>query len=109
MNRRTFIASVGGLSILPAMPSRAEAPAPAEARDLPRRSTSNQAPRKVIVGAAMQSFWGEYPGLRSRLEQLASMVDEMAAQAHAQFGRGLDLAILPEAAITGEVGDNGLD
>jgi hypothetical protein len=25
--------------------------------------TSDRAPRKVILGTAMQAFWGEYPGL----------------------------------------------
>ncbi|HEV8543703.1 MAG TPA: carbon-nitrogen hydrolase family protein, partial [Verrucomicrobiae bacterium] len=64
---------------------------------------------KVIVGSVMQSFWVEYPGLRSRLDQLAGIVDEMAAQARGHYGRNVDLVILPEAAITGEVGDNGLE
>ena len=50
----------------------------------------------------MQSFWGKYPGLQSRLDQLAGIVDQMAAQAKTQYGRGLDLAVLPETAITGE-------
>jgi len=66
------------------------------------RSTSSSPPRKVIVGTAMQSFWGQYPGLHSRLEQLAGIVDQMTAQAKMKYGRGLDLAVLPETAITGE-------
>jgi len=72
------------------------------------RTTSHTPPRKVIVGTTMQSFWGQYPGLRSRLEQLAGIVDQMAAQAKKNYGRGLDLAILPETALTGEDGDDAL-
>lgn len=72
------------------------------------RSTSNRPPRKVIVGTAMQAFWGPYPGLRSRLDQLAWLVDQMAARARTQYGRGLDLAVLPETAITGEAGADAL-
>jgi predicted amidohydrolase len=56
----------------------------------------------------MQSFWGQYPGLRSRLDQLGGIVDQMAAQATKTYGRGLDLAILPETAITGEADGDAL-
>jgi predicted amidohydrolase len=66
------------------------------------RSTSNSPPRKVIVGTVMQPFWGQHPGLHNRLDQLAEIVDQMAAQAKKEYGRGLDLAVLPETAITGE-------
>jgi predicted amidohydrolase len=74
----------------------------------PRRTTSDNPPRKVVVGTAMQSFWGEYPGLSKRLDQLGGMVDQMAAQAKNKYGRGVDLAILPETAITGESGRDAL-
>lgn len=67
------------------------------------KSTSDRAPRKVIVGTVMQSFWGEYPGLQKRLEQLEEIVDRMAEQSSKKYGRGLDLAILPEVAVTGEI------
>ena len=76
--------------------------APALAASGLNRSTSNSPPRKVIVGTTMRSFWGQYPGLRNRLEQLAEIVDQMAGRARTQYGRGLDLAVLPETAITGE-------
>ena len=65
-------------------------------------STSNSPPRKVIVGTIMQSFWGQYPGLHNRLDQLTGIVDQMAAEAKRKYGRALDLAVLPETAITGE-------
>lgn len=52
----------------------------------------------------MQSFWGEYPGLPNRLHQLEQMVDQMAGQAKMKYGRSIDLAVLPETAITGEAG-----
>ena len=61
-------------------------------------------PRKVIVGTVMQAFWGKHPGLQNRLDQLAGFVDQMAEHAGKEYGRNLDLAVLPETAITGEVG-----
>jgi predicted amidohydrolase len=102
MKRRTFLASMGGLAALHAAPVLA---ADAETRI---KSTSGRPPRKVIVGTVMQSFWGPYPGLQKRLEQLTGIVDQMAAQATKRYGRGLDLAILPETAITGELGADAL-
>ena len=96
MNRRTFLASVSSLAALEA------APVLAAGANTRTRSTSNGPPRKVIVGTVMQSFWGNYPGLQNRLDQLAGIVDQMAAQARSKYGRGLDLAVLPETAITGE-------
>src|SRR5437667_331830 len=96
MNRRTFLATMGALAALEAVPGRA---AGGNAKG---RSTSNSPPRKVIVGTVMQSFWGQYPGLDNRLDQLAAIVDQMAAQAKQRYGRGIDLAAMPETAITGE-------
>src|SRR2546430_14386322 len=96
MNRRTFVASISSLAALEAGPVLA---AGGNATD---RSTSNRTPRKVIVGTVMQSFWGQYPGFDNRLDQLAGILDQMAAQAKQRYGRGLDLAVLPETAITGE-------
>jgi predicted amidohydrolase len=98
MNRRTFLATVGGLTALDAAPAFAAA----GGNQATRKSTSDGPPRKVIIGTVMQSFWGKYPGLQNRLDQLAGIADEMAAQARTKYGRGLDLAILPETAITGE-------
>ncbi len=72
------------------------------------RRNSESPPRKVIVGTAMQPFWVPYPGLDKRLDELTAIVDRMAAESKRQHGRGLDLAILPEAAITGEVGRDAL-
>ena len=96
MNRRTFLATMSSLAAFEAAPPQASG---GNARS---RSTSNRPPRKVIVGTVMQAFWGQYPGLQNRLDQLAGIVDQMAAQAEAKYRRGLDLAVLPETAITGE-------
>lgn len=74
--------------------------------DLRLQSTSNLPPRKVIVGTAMQAFWTEYPGLQRRLDQLAGMIDRMAEESAKKYGRGLDLAVLPEVAVTGEAGED---
>ncbi len=76
------------------MPAATGLPAPV--------STAGQAPRKVIVGTMMQPFWGKHPGVEARLRQLTDAVDGMAAEAKRLYGRGLDLAILPETSVSGE-------
>lgn len=75
---------------------------PAAGADLSVKSTSDQPPRKVIVGTVMQPFWGKHPGLQERLEQLTVIVDRMQAQSEKEYGRSLDLAVLPEMALSGE-------
>jgi len=104
MNRSRLLATATliGLAALTATPATA-AGGPASGN-----STSAKPPRKVIVGTAMQSFWGPYPGLDQRLAQLAGMVDQMAAQARTRYGRSLDLAVLPETAISGEADGDAL-
>ncbi|MCI0533624.1 MAG: carbon-nitrogen hydrolase family protein [Verrucomicrobiales bacterium] len=102
MNRRTFLATLSSAAALGA------APVLTAGGESERRSTSTNTPRKVIVGTAMQAFWGQYPGLQNRLDQLAGMVDRMAAEAKKKYARGLDLAVLPETAITGEAGGDAL-
>ena len=102
MKRRSFLAGLGVAVALDAVGLRA-------ARgEVGIQSTSNRPSRKVIVDTAMHAFWGSYPGLRNRLGQLAGIVDQMAAQARKKYGRGLDLAVLPETAITGEAGEDAL-
>ncbi|PYT25406.1 MAG: hypothetical protein DMG57_25210 [Acidobacteria bacterium] len=76
---------------------------PTSAAELRVKSTLDQRPRKVIVGTTMQAFWVEYPGLEKRLEQLSGLIDRLAEESGKKFGRGLDLAILPEMAVTGEL------
>ncbi len=62
-------------------------------------------PRKVIVGTSMLNLWHEHPGLEARLAELGTLVDRMAAQAERDYpGSGLDLAALPEVAVSGEAG-----
>jgi predicted amidohydrolase len=102
MDRREFLTTMGSLAALDV------APVLAAGREARARSTSNGPPRKVIVGTVMQAFWVEYPGLKNRLEQLAGIVDQMAEDAGRKYRRSLDLAVLPEAAITGEVGEDAL-
>jgi len=60
-------------------------------------------PRKVVVGTLMYAMWTEYPGLENRLKALGAFIDEMARRADEWYpGAGLDLAVLPEVAVTGE-------
>ena len=75
---------------------------PLAAAELTVPSTADRPPRKVIVGTSMQRFWGEYPGLEKRMAQLTALVDQMSEESRKQYGRDLDLAILPETAVTGE-------
>lgn len=89
------------MSTLPALPA-AQALTTSMGSTAKPKTTSHRAPRKVIVGTVMQSFWGPYPGLRPRLDQLAGLIDRMASESQRKYGRGLDLAILPETAISGE-------
>lgn len=96
MDRRRFVATIGGAA--------AVSPSVAAVTVGPSRvkSTADQPPRKVIVGTAMRSFWGNHPGLEQRLSQLAEIVDRMVEQSQKKYSRGLDLAVLPETAVTGD-------
>lgn len=106
MTRRGFLgataaAGCGGLAW--PVGAGAETVAPCVTRADQWKSTSNQLPRKVIVGTVMQPFWVKYPGLEQRLSQLTALVDRMQQQSQKRYGRGIDLGILPEMAVTGEV------
>ena len=97
MKRRAFLTGIGS----------AAAARPVQAAGRPP-GASGLPPRKVIIGAVMQAFWVEHPGLEKRLEELAAIVDRMCSESERKYGRALDLAVLPEAAITGETGDRSL-
>jgi predicted amidohydrolase len=75
---------------------------PALSAELPWRSTADEPPRKVIIGTVMQPFWGKHPGLQKRLDQLTGIVERMQTDSIKKYGRGVDLAVLPEIALTGE-------
>ncbi|HZP85017.1 MAG TPA: carbon-nitrogen hydrolase family protein [Chthonomonadaceae bacterium] len=65
-------------------------------------SENRSGPRKVIVGTAMHNMFRPYPGLQTRLGELASLVDRMAEEAAARYdGARLDIAVLPEMAVNG--------
>jgi predicted amidohydrolase len=53
-------------------------------------------PRKVVIGTVCHSMYGKYPGLDERCKELGALVDKMAAEANARYGRGLDLVVLSE-------------
>jgi predicted amidohydrolase len=74
------------------------------AGELNVRSTSNLPPRKVIVATVVQGYWVKYPGVEKRLRELTSEIDRMAEQSQAKYGRGLDLVVFPEVAVTGDAG-----
>jgi predicted amidohydrolase len=66
------------------------------------RAPSDAPPRKVVIGTCLYNMWHEYPGPDARLARLAEFVDEMGACAQAEHEANLDLAVLPEDAVTGE-------
>jgi predicted amidohydrolase len=86
--------------------ARAAVHAPVQAGT--RGGRSSLPPRKIIVGTAMQQFWVKHPGLEKRLEQLTALVDGMRVESQRKYGRGLDLAILPETAVSGEAGNDAM-
>jgi predicted amidohydrolase len=94
--KRTAISSLASLAILLVVWA-------ASTGKLIAGGTPDRAPRKVILGTAMQAFWGEYPGLQKRLQQLEGILDRMNDESRKKFGRGPDLAVLPEVAVTGEI------
>ncbi len=57
-------------------------------------------PRKVIIGTTMTRWYSNYPGLDGRIDQMCSLIDEMATESRSRYGRSLDLALLSEYAIT---------
>jgi predicted amidohydrolase len=68
-------------------------------------SKADRPPRKVVVATVIYGPYGAYPGLEPRLKALSGFIDEMAREADARFpGHGLDLAILPEYAMTSTAG-----
>jgi len=63
-------------------------------------STRDAQPRKAVVGTSMYAMWGAYPGLAPRLKALVGLVDRMASEARRKHKARLDLAVLPENAVT---------
>ncbi|MEK7767751.1 MAG: carbon-nitrogen hydrolase family protein, partial [bacterium] len=66
--------------------------------------TAHRRSRKVIVGTMTKGFWGPFPGLPRRLEELTDWIGRMAREARRRYGRGLDLAVLSESVVNGEPG-----
>ena len=59
-------------------------------------------PRKIVVGTSMYAMWHAHPGLETRLRELSDLVGRMAREASRRYpGAGLDLAALPEVAVSG--------
>jgi predicted amidohydrolase len=58
-------------------------------------------PRKIVVGSLMHAMYSNFPGVEKRCGELAAFIDEMAKQAKEKYGKGLDIAALPEVAVNG--------
>jgi predicted amidohydrolase len=76
----------------------ARADEPEARRTAPARH--NRPPCKVIVGTTMTRWYGDYPGLSGRLEQMRGLIDRMAVEARSRYGRSIDLALFTEYAVT---------
>jgi len=64
--------------------------------------TVDEKPRKIVVGTSMFGPYGQWSGLRRRLDELGEIIDETAARAARQHpSQSLDLAILTEDAVCG--------
>jgi predicted amidohydrolase len=101
--------AVPALTLRPFMASAATplpGPRPLQEVTTPMPARPDAPPRKIVVGTSLYRMWGEYPGLEARLNRLAEFVDQMAAQARWKYNAGLDLAVLPEDAVTGETHDD---
>jgi predicted amidohydrolase len=92
----TRVLALMALLVCPAPRARTDEPG-AGASGLPRH---DRPPRKVIVGTTMTRWYGDYPGLAGRLEQMRGLIDTMAAQSRAKYGRPIDLALFTEYALT---------
>lgn len=103
MSRLLTLLSLGLVVALSSWPARGRADEPSSS---PRPASKADAPpRKVLVGTVIYGPYGKYPGLDERLKTLAGLIDEMARRAEEKYpGRGLDLAILPESAVTPTTG-----
>ena len=60
---------------------------------------ASQPPRKIIVATCVYPMYAKHPGLQARLDALGKIVDAMTAESQAKYGRGIDLAALPETAV----------
>ena len=97
MERREFLTTMGGLAVLDA------APVLAAAGEVTVRSTST-VPSQGHRGHGHAILLGQVSRPANRLDQLAGSWTRWPNSARKKYGRGLDLAVLPETAITGEVG-----
>jgi predicted amidohydrolase len=108
LTRRGFLgtaagAGLGGLALSALSPKAVAEPAESGSQYAEDwKSTSDHPPRKLIIGTVMQPFWGQHPGLDKRLHQLAEIIDRQEALSQKQYGRNVDLVVLPEVCITGE-------
>jgi len=85
-------------SVLMCLTLPARADQPQHAADRPARH--ERPPRKVIVGTTMTRWYSNYPGLDGRIEQMHGLIDQLAAESRAKYGRSLDLALFSEYALT---------
>lgn len=74
--------------------------ASAHADEAEARPRHDGLPRKVIVGTTMTRWYSDYPGLDGRLEQIGQLMDKLAAESLAKYGRTMDLALFTEYAVT---------
>jgi predicted amidohydrolase len=84
--------------VLVCLMSSARADQPEIAADRPPRH--DRPSRKVVVGTTMTRWYSNYPGLDGRIEQMHGLIDQLAAESRAKYGRSIDVALFSEYAIT---------
>jgi hypothetical protein len=84
--------------VLVCLMSSARADQSEVAADRPPRH--DRPPRKVVVGTTMTRWYSNYPGLDGRIEQMHGLIDQLAAESRAKYGRSIDVALFSEYAIT---------
>jgi predicted amidohydrolase len=100
MKTKTCVAAlvVGLISVAIGTSSQAGPPAG-------RASKAGGPPRKVVVGTVILPLYSAHPTLDEQLKRLGGLVDEMAKEAAEKYpGKGLDLAIFNENAVTPQHG-----
>jgi hypothetical protein len=90
-------AAVGGCQQAPGT-AGGDPAGPISTKKAPEVSTMRKdgPPRKVIVGTVCHSMFKGYPGLKERCDELSTLIDRVAAESNAKYGRSPDLVVLSE-------------
>jgi predicted amidohydrolase len=91
-------AAVGGCQQAPGTAEAGGVPGSISTKKAPEVSMMRKdgPPRKVIVGTVCHSMFKGFPGLKERCDELSTLMDRIAADSNAKYGRTPDLIVLSE-------------